>query len=41
MGYTDYLVDTANPEGLDATLQRIGACLIGGGHGRGSKWDGD
>lgn len=28
---TDFLVETANPAGLDATLQQFGAALVGGG----------
>lgn len=28
---TDFLVETNNPEMLDATLQQMGAVLIGGG----------
>lgn len=29
--YTDVLVDTPNPDALDATLQQFGAALVGGG----------
>lgn len=28
---TDFLVETANPDALDATLQQMGAALVGGG----------